>query len=93
MKAELEATPAEADSAAAAREDRYDRLVAELVHRRYSIDREIALAANLYAPTEKRSAEYAAYQAYREQCKAEARHIIETEPESIYDHGTDPEEI
>lgn len=65
-------------------EDEYKKKVSELIHERYSIDDEIALAANANSPQlldseEAASAfadEYAAYQAYRTECKARAKEIL-----------------
>lgn len=65
-------------------EDEYKKKVSELIHERYSIDDEIALAANANSPQlldseEAASAfadEYAAYQAYRTECKAHAKEIL-----------------
>lgn len=63
----------------------YKTRVAALVHERYSVDDEIALAANANCPAlladEERAAtfaeEYATYQAYRAECKARARAELE----------------
>lgn len=63
----------------------YKARVSALVHKRYSIDDEIALAANAACPAlladEERAAafadEYAAYQTYRAECKARARAELE----------------
>ena len=62
----------------------YKAKVAQLVHERYSMDDEIALGANakdtkLLADEDKATAfaeEYAAYQAYRAECKARAKEIL-----------------
>lgn len=56
-------------------EDEYKRKVAELIHQRYDFDAEIALLNNMRVaePTEKHRAEYAEYQAFREQCKQRAK--------------------
>lgn len=63
----------------------YKTRVAALVHERYSVDDEIALAANAACQTlladEARAAafadEYAAYQTYRAECKARAKAELE----------------
>lgn len=65
-------------------EAEYKAKVSELIHERYSIDDEIALAANASSPTllddETRAAEfaaeYAAYQAYRQECKTRAKELL-----------------
>lgn len=65
-------------------ETEYKAKVAALVHERYSIDDEIALAANANAPMlladESAAAafaeEYAAYQTYRAECKARALALL-----------------
>lgn len=65
-------------------EAEYKAKVAQLVHERYSMDDEIALAANANSPMiladeDKAAAiaeEYAAYQAYRAECKARAKAIL-----------------
>ena len=52
----------------------YNEKVAELIRKRYSADDEFALINNVMAGvTEKRQAEYAAYQEYRDECKRRAR--------------------
>lgn len=52
----------------------YRRRLAAAIHERYSVDDELALAANIAAgATEERQAEYAAYQQYRAECKARVR--------------------
>lgn len=61
-------------------EEEYKAKVKELVHKRYSLDDEIALINNITAGvTEKRQSEYAAYQEYREECKRMAKEILSTE--------------
>lgn len=65
-------------------EAEYKAKVSELIHERYSIDDEIALAANASSPMllddEERAAEvaaeYAAYQAYRQECKTRAKELL-----------------
>lgn len=67
-------------------EAEYKAKVSELIHERYSIDDEIALAANASSPMllddEERAAEvaaeYAAYQAYRQECKTRAKELLIT---------------
>lgn len=59
-------------------EAEYASLVTSLIRRRYSADDEIALINNVMANvTGERQAEYAAYQDYRDLCKAEARRQLE----------------
>ena len=68
-----------------AREAEYKRLLSEMIHERYSIDDEIALAANINSPTiladeakaDAVATEYAVYQQYRAECKAAARAAVE----------------
>ena len=58
-------------------ESQYEAKVEELIRTRYSISQEFALINNVMANvTDKRQAEYAAYQDYREQCKRRAREIL-----------------
>lgn len=56
----------------------YNAKVAELVHERYSIDDELALLNNIMAdtPSETHRSEYAAYQAYRSECKSRAKEML-----------------
>lgn len=55
----------------------YEAKVEELIRERYTVSQEFALINNVMANvTEKRQSEYAAYQAYREDCKAQARAIL-----------------
>lgn len=77
-------------------EAEYKAKVSELIHERYSIDDEIALAANASSPMiradEERAAsfadEYAAYQAYRTECKARAKEIL-SNPQIPQEGGND----
>lgn len=63
------------------RREEYARRLSAAIHERYSVDDEIALAANINAPAllddeakaESVAAEWAAYQAYRAECKAKVR--------------------
>lgn len=65
-------------------EAEYKAKVSELIHERYSIDDEIALAANASSPmlmddderAAEVAAEYAAYQAYRQECKTRAKELL-----------------
>ncbi len=65
-------------------EAEYAAKVSELIHRRYSVDDEIALLANSQCPAlladedaaEAFRQEYADYQSYRARCKAEAREAL-----------------
>lgn len=58
-------------------ESEYKAKVSELIHERYSLDDEIALRANIEdEATEKRTAEYAEYLAYRKECKQRAREML-----------------
>lgn len=67
------------------RDERYAVMLAAAIHERYSVDDEIALAANINAPAlaadeEKAAAvaeEWAAYQAYRAECKERVRRELE----------------
>lgn len=68
--------------AVAAREAVYGAEVARLVAERYSVAQELALINNAMAGgDEAHAAEYAAYQAYRAECKARARAALEAENE------------
>ena len=60
-------------------EAEYKQKVAELIHERYGADEETSLINNMLEdnPTEDHIAEYRAYQAYRAECKAKAREILE----------------
>lgn len=55
-------------------EAEYEAKVSELIHERYSVDKEIALMNNVKVknPTQKHIDEYEAYQGYRAECKARA---------------------
>lgn len=55
--------------------EEYDAKVAELIHERYSPDEETSLINNMLEvnPTEEHVGEYRAYQAYRAECKAQAK--------------------
>ena len=61
--------------------EEYARRLSAAIHERYSVDDEIALAANINAPAlladeakaESVAAEWAEYQAYREECKVKVR--------------------
>ncbi len=58
-------------------EAEYKATVEELIRERYTASDEFALINNVMANvTEKRQSEYAAYQAYREDCKVRARAIL-----------------
>jgi hypothetical protein len=58
-------------------EAEYKARVEELIRERYTASDEFALINNVMANvTEKRQSEYAAYQAYREDCKVRARAIL-----------------
>ncbi len=58
-------------------EAEYKAKVEELIRERYTASDEFALINNVMANvTEKRQSEYAAYQAYREDCKVRARAIL-----------------
>lgn len=69
------------------RDDRYAVMLAAAIHERYSMDDEIALAANINAPAlaadeEKAAAvaeEWAVYQAYRAECKERVRMELDME--------------
>lgn len=69
------------------RAEKYAGMLAAAVHERYSVDDEIALRANIDAPElaadeEKASAvaeEWAAYQAYRAECKERVRRELDME--------------
>lgn len=65
--------------------EEYSRRLSAAVHERYSMDDEIALGANVNSPSlladesaaETFAEEYAAYQAYRQECKARVRAEID----------------
>lgn len=69
------------------RREEYARRLSAAIHERYSVDDEIALAANINAPVllddeakaESVAAEWAEYQAYRKECKARVRKEMKTE--------------
>lgn len=54
----------------------YEALVTALIRTRYTIDAELALAANVRSDPEGYAGEDAAFQAWREKCKAKAREIF-----------------
>ena len=56
-------------------EEEYNAKVAELIHERYSADRETSLINNMLElePTEAHKTEYAEYQRFRAECKARAK--------------------
>jgi hypothetical protein len=54
----------------------YKSIVVEYIRKRYSLNDELALAANMYAATDKRSNEYSEYQAYRQECKQRAKEEV-----------------
>ncbi len=65
-------------------EGRYKASVSALVHERYDLDDEVALLANRDDGDENHAAEYAAYQAYRAECKARAAAELATPaPETL----------
>lgn len=72
-----EVTPAmlaaESGTAAGTSEAEYKARVAALIRERYTADDEFALAANRGDGDETHAAEWAAYQAYRAECKERAR--------------------
>lgn len=73
-------------------EAEYASLVTSLIRRRYSADDEIALINNVMANvTEERQAEYAAYQDYRDLCKAEARRQL-TDEEQAGETDAEPQD-
>ena len=51
----------------------YDKLVTRLIRRRYSLSNELALGRQ----REKKPEEWAAFDAYCEQCKAEAKALLD----------------
>ncbi len=59
-------------------EAEYKAKVEELIRERYSASDEFALINNVMVgtPTKKREDEYAAYQAYRSECKARAKELL-----------------
>lgn len=73
--------------AKAERAGRYASMLAAAIHERYSVDDEIALAANINAPALAADGEKAAsvaeewqqYQAYRAECKERVRRELEME--------------
>lgn len=76
----------------------YAAKVSELIHARYSVDDEIALAANAASPAlladgERASefaSEYEAYQSFRAECKAKAKaELLESKPNRA---GLSPED-
>lgn len=69
--------------------EQYNDKVAELIHERYSADKEISLINNVLDAnaTEEHLAEYADYQAYRAECKQRAQN-----PE-LYRRNSDNEEV
>lgn len=75
----------------------YRAKVSELVHRRYSLDDEVALINNLNDPQRSATraedeADYRAYLDYRTACKAEARELLAdsgTTPESVTENSTE----
>lgn len=65
----------------------YDAKVAELIHERYSADRETSLINNMLdgEPTEEHAAEYREYQRFRAECKLRAKDpalYVREEPEA-----------
>lgn len=70
-----------ADRLSAYKSGQYSTLLSAMVHERYSLDDEIALAANVNSPValsdddkaQEIADEYMAYQRYRAECKAKAR--------------------
>ena len=56
----------------------YDVMVADLIHARYSKDKETALINNMLEdePTDEHRREYAEYQAFRAECKVRAKEIL-----------------
>lgn len=61
-------------------ESEYNTKVSELIHERYSADRETSLINNMLdeEPTQEHIAEYREYQRFRAECKARARQELET---------------
>lgn len=53
----------------------YNAKVAELIHERYDVNKEMSLINNMMEaePTEAHKSEYRAYQAYRAECKQRAK--------------------
>lgn len=84
---ELTVAEWEGRKAQAERDERYATMLAAAVHERYSVDDEIALAANINAPAlaadEEKAAsvaeEWAAYQAYRAECKERVQRELDME--------------
>ncbi len=70
-------------------EEEYNAKVAELIHVRYSADRETSLINNMLddEPTEEHRAEYREYQAYRAECKERAKELLSEKP------AEDPTEV
>lgn len=73
----------EVDSEDSYSEEEYKSLIQELIHRRYSLDDEIAIWANMAEAGEKTTDkaieyknEFKEYRTYRKQCKEEARQIL-----------------
>lgn len=68
------------------KKEEYSRRLSAAIHERYSLDDEMALAANINSPmlladesaANNFAEEYAAYQAYRAECKARIREEIES---------------
>ena len=69
-----EITVEEAENAkrSAEAEERYRHIVTERIRRRYDLDAELAILRQRDTKPE----EFAAYSAYAEQCKAEAKNIV-----------------
>lgn len=70
-------------------EGEYAYKVAELVHERYSIDAEIALINNIReeSPSQRHLDEYAAYTAYRKECKERAKEFLTNRPKADEPEG------
>lgn len=70
-------------------EAEYNAKVAELIHERYSADRETSLINNMLEvePTEAHKTEYAEYQRFRAECKLRAKDasLYQREEEGRYD--------
>lgn len=87
MWEELTVTEWEERRAKAERDEKYAVMLAAAIHERYSVDDEIALAANINAPAlaadeEKAAAvaeEWQQYQAYRAECKERVRKELDME--------------
>lgn len=67
--------------------EEYNAKVAELIHERYSADRETSLINNMLdgEPTEEHAAEYREYQRFRAECKLRAKDpalYVRDEPEA-----------